>query len=189
MLIFWRQSVTKKTKFHIWSHQRLIHNYRQYNCSLWGISYRRCRIFRQWKTVIKDVQKCFKLILKDGKHVESQRWQEGKGTAKRAKESDLVTKDCSVLLLLPGFYPQGLLWEWQERARVVHHPQGERPLPGRPPAACCSAWGILPGGAEPEEVVRPRGVTPWKHLAWGLLAYALPSTADSLKWFLSPSNM
>lgn len=104
MLVFWRQSVTKKTKFHIWSHQRLIHNYWQYNCSLWGISYRGCRIFRQWKTVIKDVQKCFKLILKDGKHVESRRWQEGKGTAKCAKESDLVTKDCSVLLLLPGFY-------------------------------------------------------------------------------------
>lgn len=92
MLIFLRQSITKKTKSHIWSHQRIIYNHREYNCSLWGISYRGCRIFRQWKTVIKDVQKCFKLILKDGKHGESQRWQEGKGTAKCAKECDLVIK-------------------------------------------------------------------------------------------------
>lgn len=38
MLIYWRGSVIKETRFHIWSYQRIIYNHRQYNCSLWGTS-------------------------------------------------------------------------------------------------------------------------------------------------------
>lgn len=53
MLIYWRQSVIKETRFHIWSYQRIIYNHRQCNCSLWGTSNRSCRVYTQWKTVIK----------------------------------------------------------------------------------------------------------------------------------------
>lgn len=39
---------------------------------------------------------------------------EGKATAKCARESHLPIRDWSGLLLLPEFYPQGLLWSWRK---------------------------------------------------------------------------
>lgn len=190
MLIYWRQSVIKETRFHIWSHQRIIYNHRQYNCSLWGTSFGGCRIFRQWKTVIK--KKCLKLL-----QVNFEGWRtrqksevtlEGKGTANVYRKVILrleIGLHCSFsqsFVLRVSCGAGGRAWG-------VHHPPAE--LTHQAVHLLCPALGqaLWQVKQSPRKSWRlweshHENAQPQK-----LLTYVLASTPDSLKAFWSPWNM
>lgn len=137
MLIYWRRSVIKETRFHIWSYQRIIYNRRQYNCSLWGISDRSCRVYTQWKTVIKMSKNASNWFWRTGNmrrvrwHRRASRHHMCKGGSFRL-EIGVHCGSSRVLFSEP-------LWGWRREHEV------RAPPPGSPPASAALLWALRLG--------------------------------------------